>query len=79
MERGPRCPASSPTVYVVDIDPLDSAEALAAFRDRYGLHNLELTVDAEQSLVRAFDLPNGRDARGGRRPDRVRRPGPHAT
>lgn len=53
--------ASSPTVYVVDIDPLDSAEALAAFRDRYGLHNLEFTVDAEQSLVRAFDFP-GMDA-----------------
>lgn len=25
---------SNPTVYVVDIDPLDSAETLAAFRDR---------------------------------------------
>ena len=41
-------------VFVVDVDPVDSAQALAGFRDRYVGDGLHWVFDADQALTRAF-------------------------
>lgn len=48
-------------VYVVDIDPLDTPESLAGFRDRYGLDNLRFVLDQQQAVARTLGFP-GMDA-----------------
>jgi len=48
-------------VFIIDIDPLDTPESLAGFRDDYGLRNLRFVLDAGQALARGFGFP-GMDA-----------------
>lgn len=43
-------------VFVVDVDPVDSTQALAAFRDRYVGGGLNWVFDANQTLTRAFGV-----------------------
>jgi peroxiredoxin len=43
-------------VFVVDVDPVDSAQALAGFRDRYVGDGLHWVFDADQALTRAFGV-----------------------
>lgn len=48
-------------VYVVDIDPLDTPESLAGFRDRHGLDSLRFVLDEQQAIAQALGFP-GMDA-----------------
>ncbi len=43
-------------VFVVDVDPVDSPEGLAGFRDRYVGAGLQWVFDADQTLTRAFGV-----------------------
>jgi peroxiredoxin len=43
-------------VFVIDVDPVDSAQALANFRDRYVGGGLHWVFDADQTLTRAFGV-----------------------
>jgi len=43
-------------VFVVDVDPVDSPDALAGFRDRYVGDGLDWVFDADQALTRAFGV-----------------------
>ncbi len=43
-------------VYVIDVDPADSPQSLAAFRDGYVGGGLHWVFDAHQTLTRAFTV-----------------------